>query len=184
MNTARVILLSAALLAVSAIAFAVPDAVAGEVAVGELRLVYDDGVWAAEPLVEAQIVRFTCFSVDCGVLDGLRSDLYAIARPASAAGWRDCEAVQATMLTHGYRDEGAFTFAKVNQAGVEFNVTGVVGICGRTRQPLIIQACGQHDGITYWLTTGFSGCSPEPEMSKLRFDEILAGLRGSTPALP
>jgi hypothetical protein len=156
---------------------------AGEVPLGDLTMNYDERIWRMEPLAPGQIVRFTCFTRDCPGFDGLRPDLYVLARPADDSGWRTCDATYASLLTND-NEYGAFSYGRATYAGVEFHVTGLVSACGRLRQPLLIQACGQRDGILYWLTTSFSGCSPEPDLPKARFDEILQGFSEGPHDLP
>jgi hypothetical protein len=162
------------IVALAAFVLAAPAA-AGDFPFGNLTLTVDQGIWYVEPLVPGQIIRVTCFSRDCPGFDGLRPDLYALARPASPTGWRTCDSTHASLLMND-NEYGAFSYGRTTHAGVEFHVTGLVSACGRLRQPLLIQACGERDGMLYWLTTSFSGCSPEPDLPKARFDEILEGL--------
>ena len=173
MKAARVAMRTAVLLAL-AWGGPMPTASAAEVTLGSLRVSYDDGVWRSERLVVGQVVRFTCFSRDCPGVDGMRPDVYALARPTSSAGSRSCDSAQAFLLTTD-NEYGGFSYERATYAGVEFHVTGLVSACGRYRQPLLIQACGVREGTLYWLTTAFSGCSPEPDLPKARFDEILRG---------
>lgn len=147
---------------------------AGDVLLGQLVINYQDTVWRAEELLEGQVVHFTCQAGDCLGFDDLQPDLYAFARPVSPKGWRTCDATRRAVLTRD-SEYGPFTYARRDYAGIEFNITGLVSGC-RLRTPTLFQACGEHEGIIYWLTTAFSSCSPEPDLPIARFDEILQGM--------
>ncbi len=163
-----------------------PAASAGEVVLGSHRVSYDDEVWHAERLVAGQLIRFTCFSADCPGDGVLLPDLYALARSTASGGWGGCDSAEASLLTSD-TEYSSVSFGHPIVAGIEFQVTALASAwCRRRvpRQPPVIQACGVSQDTLYWLTTAFTGCSPEPNLPKVRFDEILQGFREGTAAAP
>jgi hypothetical protein len=159
-------------------ALALAPAIAEEVPLGDRVLNLDPSAWEASTLVPGQVTRLTCTAADCLTNGGLLPDLYAVSFSVSSGVLRTCSAAQGSIpITE--TEDGPFMQHSATYAGIEFNVLGLISECSRQR-PVLLQACGLHEGTLYWLTTSFSGCSPEPDLPQARFDEILESLRQSS----
>ncbi|MCC6983779.1 MAG: hypothetical protein IT535_10955 [Bauldia sp.] len=158
-----------------------PAALGEEIPFGDRFLVLDPAEWEISTLMPGQVTRLVCLAPDCRNMGGLFPDLYAVSFSTRSGALRTCSAAQGSIpITE--TEDGPFMQHSATYAGIEFNVLGLISECVRQR-PVLLQACGLHEETLYWLTTSFSGCSPEPDLPQARFDEILRSLNMQSSAV-
>ena len=136
-----------------------------------LAIAYEPEVWRAEPPQGGATLVLTCIAPDCR----REPKVYAAASQAPPPG----AAVSSPFCSDhvGYRDARVLPLGTPTAGGIEFSATSRWSGC-RARDAPILEACGEHGGTLYRLSTLIGeGCNFAPELPVDRFTALLRGIR-------